>query len=521
MESLIAHDIRPDKYGASHRDGICAPPYLSGRLEPSLGSNELPGIEASLLLDTGEPDQGIDLLTQKIYDQLSEGNLAGAQSLLHEMAVAISENHPRDMATYYFWAGLHFSMRDELRKAMQFFDRSEKFVVAVGDPFYQCMIGVGKGYVLARLGQHAKALAYFDRAMRGGRELGSALVTFMCLIYRATIYFAMGNEADALESLASGLLVGRDQGIYYWPVWDPAISSFLCVTALKNNLEKDYVRQLIGRRRLYLTAAPLELEEWPWALRIYTMGRFSVLRDEMPVLLGSRGQQKPIILLQALIALGGRGVDETRLADILWPDADGDLQMQSLRTTLHRLRKLLGFQEAIIHHDGQLTLNPAYCWVDTWAYERLLGTAETAWQQKKEPAEAERAAGKAFSFYQGAFLSHKGGESWTLFLRERLRQKYISSAELLGQHLEMQGRWQEAIRHYHRGLGVDNLVEEFHQRLMVCYLQLDRPAEAIGIYQRCRAALAAGIGIEPSQETTRIYRQIPRRVNKNEKLNNA
>jgi LuxR family transcriptional regulator, maltose regulon positive regulatory protein len=332
----------------------------------------------------------------------------------------------------------------------------------------------------------------------------------MCLLNMAKASFDQGNEANALKFLAQGLEIGRQQSIYHWPVWDPAICTFLCVTALKHDLEKEYVRRLIGRRRLYLTVPPLELEDWPWALRIYTMGRFSIIRDGKPVALGSRGQQKPIVLLQALIALGGRHVDEAKLADILWPDADGDLQMQTLRTTLHRLRKLVGSQEIIIHHDNQLTLNPAFCWVDTWAYERLLGTADSAWQKKQNESGAERDAGKAFSFYQGAFLPHKAGEYWTLFLRERLRRKYIASAELLGLHFEKQGRWQEAIHHYQKGLGVDHLVEEFHQRLMVCYLKLNRPAEAISTYQRCRTILATGIGIEPSSETTRIFQLIPR-----------
>ena len=436
------------------------------------------GLEAARA--SGIHVMNVHLLAQGIYGHLGCGNLAGAKPLLDEMAAVISENRPHDMATYYFLAGLNFSMRDELPKALKFLGRAEKFAAAAGVPFSQCLVGAGKGYVLARLGRLDQALEFLDRALRGGREMGSAIMELMCLLYMAKVYFDLGNEAAALQCLASGLAIGRQHGIYHWPVWNPAICTFLCVTALKNNLEKDYVRRLIGRRHLYLTVPPLELEDWPWALRIYTMGRFSIIRDDKPVSLGSRGQQKPIVLLQALIALGGRNVDETRLADILWPDADGDLQLQTLRTNLHRLR-------------------------------RLAGTAETAWQEKREAADAECAAVKAFSFYQGAFLPHKSGEYWTLFLRERLRRKYIISAELLGRHLEKQGRWQEAINHYHKGLGVDNLVEEFHQRLMVCYLKLDRPAEAISTYQRCRAALIAGIGIEPSKETTRIFQQIPRR----------
>jgi len=44
----------------------------------------------------------------------------------------------------------------------------------------------------------------------------------------------------------------------------------------------------------------------------------------------------------ALIAMGGRQVPQTRLADLLWPDAEGDAAYRALITTLQRLRRLIG-----------------------------------------------------------------------------------------------------------------------------------------------------------------------------------
>jgi DNA-binding SARP family transcriptional activator len=36
---------------------------------------------------------------------------------------------------------------------------------------------------------------------------------------------------------------------------------------------------------------------------------------------------------------------------------------------------------------------------------------------------------------------------------------------------------------------------------MACYQRLGRRAEGLAAYQRCRAALAAGLGVTPSDET--------------------
>ena len=73
-------------------------------------------------------------------------------------------------------------------------------------------------------------------------------------------------------------------------------------------------------------------------------------------------------MLKALIALGGKGIDEERLMDILWPEADGDQAYSALTTTLSRLRQLLG-EKVLEVQAGRVTLNPRYCWVDVWTFE--------------------------------------------------------------------------------------------------------------------------------------------------------
>lgn len=56
-----------------------------------------------------------------------------------------------------------------------------------------------------------------------------------------------------------------------------------------------------------------------------------------------------------------------------------------------------------------------------------------------------------------------------------------------------------------RGLDMDNLTEEFYQRLMVCYQGLGQKADAVKVYHRCRSVLSAALGVEPSSRTEEIY----------------
>ena len=59
-----------------------------------------------------------------------------------------------------------------------------------------------------------------------------------------------------------------------------------------------------------------------------------------------------------------------------------------------------------------------------------------------------------------------------------------------------------------RGLEADDVAEQLYRALMLCYQALDRPAEAVGVFNRCRTALAAQLNMEPSQETCRLYERL-------------
>jgi DNA-binding SARP family transcriptional activator len=244
---------------------------------------------------------------------------------------------------------------------------------------------------------------------------------------------------------------------------------------------------------------------WPWPIKINTFGGFTLLLDGEPMQAGGKGQKKPTELLKALVAFGGRSVGETQISDALWPDADGDDARNSLKTTVHRLRKLLGNEQAIQVEGGRLSLNPRYCWTDVWAFEGLLDSRD-----KLEISDAEAAARleQAISLYHGPFLNADGEEGWLLAPRERLRNRYLRAVETLGSDHERRDLWDQAIECYESGIGADDLAEVLYQRLMACHTQLGRRAEALATYDRYRQLLASRFGVEPSEEVQAIARQL-------------
>lgn len=256
-----------------------------------------------------------------------------------------------------------------------------------------------------------------------------------------------------------------------------------------------------GGRSRYLGQLPGQ------RIRIHTLGRFGVQIDGHALPPERLRQQKPVELLQALIALGGRGVNKEMLAASLWPDAEGDEAANSYDVTLHRLRKLLVHEHALISADGRLTLNSDVAWVDVWSLERLLNQIDQLLLFPSSKAVTERVThllGQATTLYQGGFLVREAPKAWSLSLRERVRSKVMRATLQVARQAELNDQWTAAAYLYQKGLEIDPLCEIFYQRLMIGYGRSGRVAEALAIYQRCRDNLASGLGVAPSSETLEI-----------------
>ena len=302
--------------------------------------------------------------------------------------------------------------------------------------------------------------------------------------------------------------IGKKTGaLNYWG-WLPSVMARVCKKALEKGIEVEYVQELIRKRNIVPEKSPITIENWPWPIRIYTLGRFEVVLDDKPLRFGRKAQQKPIDLLQVLIALGGRKIAETKIVDILWPDDDGDMQIKSLHTALYRLRKLLGHKDAIEYENGRLSLNNRICWVDVWAFERLLGEVKNLLDGTPELNQVKQLKDKIFSLYQNVFLSQLTDRYWTVKLREKLKSKFLRIIENFGNFYVEAGNHNEAIELYSKALEVDPLLESCYRQIMLCYLALGKKSDAVNTYRSCASMMKSSLGVEPSEETMQIHNKL-------------
>jgi DNA-binding SARP family transcriptional activator len=312
--------------------------------------------------------------------------------------------------------------------------------------------------------------------------------------------FKLNNQQDMLTHLQVCFRLGREKDIKASAVWPPIMISTLCSLALEHNIEPDYARSII-RIYNYTPRDSLHVgEHWPWPLKIYTLGRFSVLLNNKPL----ETETRPFDILKALLAFGGRDVHEEKIMDALWPDAEGDQAQASFKTSLHRLRKVLGEPNVLILKNHQLSLNEQYAWVDAWAISRLFEPAQHSIKIKNTAQNIEL-AGRLMQYYRGHFFASEHN-SWVIHQRESLRLRFIRHTLAVAQAIENKDS-QIAIQCYQRLLETDTLIEEAYQGLIRCYQAQGRQAEAQVIYEKCVTLFDSINGSSPSSATTNLLKE--------------
>ena len=134
-----------------------------------------------------------------------------------------------------------------------------------------------------------------------------------------------------------------------------------------------------------------------------------------------------------------------RAGEALWPHVDSDYALKSLTTTLHRLRKEFAEEDALLVADGELSLNRAYFWLDTWAFEQSCDAVFSGLATNAQPRSAEwliEATRAALAHYHGPLLADSEA-AWAVAPRERHRSLLQRLLNTAGVTLEKQGRSDE------------------------------------------------------------------------------
>jgi ABC-type oligopeptide transport system substrate-binding subunit/DNA-binding SARP family transcriptional activator len=197
------------------------------------------------------------------------------------------------------------------------------------------------------------------------------------------------------------------------------------------------------------------------------------------------------------------------LMELLWPGLPLKSAQDNLRQTLYQLRKAVSKGSA---GDGEeplqlitssrlaIGLNPAYpVELDVVAFSRHL-----------KEGRLEAAAG----LYRGDFLADfyladsSEFEQWAMSWRSALRRQALEALDSLTITCLEGGRFELAQTYAGQQLAIDDLRERATRQLMTALARSGQRSAALAQYEICRQRLAEELGVEPSQETGALLRQI-------------
>ncbi len=461
------------------------------------------------------------LYIQGAVNSLNEGDPLRAEEFLSKLEKTLRSNSRAHTGSYLYLSASCYLYTGNVAQAVLSAKKGLALVQETGVLITEALVRLLLSYALHETGNKDEANTELVAAKRAVMQTASAHFEYVYSLTEAYFEYARNNERAGLESLRRAMTLGRQRGfttlLYFWR---PAVMGRLCEKALEAGIEVGYVQNLIRKLNLMPDEHSMEIESWPWAIKIHTLGRFDLFRDDKPVNFSGKIQKKPLEMLKALIAFGGRDVAEDRIIDALWPDTEGDLGHKSFETTLQRLRRLLGNDAALRLQDGQLSLDERLCWVDARAFEEAVRSVECG--VRNEKPEKEKSAienpkseilqrvERALQLYRGHFLPSDTMLAWSATARERLRSRFLGLIVRAGEALEEAGRWKRAGELFEQGIEKDPACEEFYQQLMLCRKRLGQEAGAVEAYNRCRKMLSQEFGLEPSSRTEEIRMSVMR-----------
>ncbi len=443
---------------------------------------------------------------------------ANAEAMIEKFRSTLDRARPFDRYYYHRQLARRFVLTKQFSAAAIHFQEAHEIAVTMGFWYPEAISHCTLSLVMRSNGQKEKAKKHLLESYRIAREVKSSFVEFICLLTEASYSFEDGNQEKGTALLKDGLALGREKGYVFSYEWPPVPLMYgLCRKALELDIEPEHVKKIIRTYNFVPEDPPLHLDNWPWPIKIFALGGFDLLVDDKPVEFSGKVQKKPLDLLKVLIAFGSRNVSEEGIIDALWPEATGDLAHKSFEMALQRLRKLIGRDNIALLQDGQASLNVGQCWVDVWAFESAMQSADHgAWNENEKnkanrssarnlKSELMRRLDRALQMYKGNFLPADTRHPWSAVTRERLRSKFLRLITKAGEQYEQDGEWKRAVDCFELGIEKDAACEEFYQHLMICHDKLGNRAEAAKTYHRCRSALRHALGLDPSRHTQEIY----------------
>lgn len=354
-------------------------------------------------------------------------------------------------------------------------------------------------YNLSQLGDSRRARECLDMLRATVDKCGSTSLRFHMLLGESELARQACDEVDLIASLTRAMRFGKEQRIVNpMDLSQPAI--VLYELALEHGIETHYVREVVRVLQLKPNDPGKASPSWPWRVRLSTLGQWAVETNGVNRPLSAR-QRRVTALLTLLIAQHGKSLGKARIKDLLWPESEPDKAEQNLKSTIVRLRKLIG-ADVIEWRETSVRLDPRQVWVDCWEVEKLLASTQPS--DSRRQLDPFRTIHK---LYAGRVLE-TDDSPWVLAYRDRLHRKTCQAFVARARRFLQADEYAAVVELCRLGRDIDDTLEPLYRVQMEAHIGRNEPVEARRVYRACVDVLTKRLRTLPSSTTTVLAQKL-------------
>lgn len=425
---------------------ICARHFVAAEflsIFDASGDETFRAMESGIEANAKHQQQFFDgaLLNAALYKALTLEDRDRTRRYLTMLSVRVGPQAPPPYVAFHqhFIAWDHW-LSGEYDAALAVILGAHRAGERIGMALFPVLYGNAVAAVLQSLERRREALAWLRRARRAAARQNSPLLVFLSGLRGAFLALKSINPDRAKPYLRTALAAGATMRFYLHAWTSRAEMAELMRFAILNDIETDYANELI---RVLGLAGEIPSEADGARIQIVSLGRFDVLEGSISRLTSGKLPRSPIALAVHLIAAGQDGESSEALADRLWPELDATDARKRMKSTVYRLRQMIGISEAIVTQGGRIALDPDHVSIDAWDL-MALATAP-GWTAEARYTEALR-------LYRGPFVYHYADDTGLIAYEHKLEEAAINACTAFVRSLSVSGDWPRALRVSREGL---------------------------------------------------------------------
>jgi DNA-binding SARP family transcriptional activator len=185
---------------------------------------------------------------------------------------------------------------------------------------------------------------------------------------------------------------------------------------------------------------------------------------------------------------------------------------KTVHPTVSHIRKALNSnqplkQNFLLYRDGDYQLNPEFSYrIDIEEFDRLVSQGESARRARQFDQYTELCE-SALRLYRGEFMQGSY-DPWVEEQRTYYREQYLSLLESLAAVAQKAADWPRVMQLAQQIIHDDPFREDIHCMVMRAHAAVGNRGAVKDHFETVKKLLEAELGVEPSAETKKLFRQL-------------